>query len=63
MSGRAARAILVSVVRVISRVVGQVSWRDVVAAIESIHLYGSVGATPADGEGVDSAMRLARSRR
>ena len=50
------------------RVVGQISRRDVVAAIESIHdnsyLYGSAGAAaPADGEGVDSAMRLARGQR
>ena len=56
------------VVDQVGLVVGQISRREVVAAIESIHdnsyLYGPADAeAPADGKGVDSAMRLARGQR
>ena len=49
------------------RVVGQVSRRDMLVAIESARdnprLYGVEDRRPSDDTGVDSAMRLARSRR
>ena len=48
-------------------VVGQVSRRDLLVAIESAsdnpRLYGVKDKRPTDAAGVDSAMRLARSRR
>ena len=47
------------------RVVGQVSRRDTLLALEAIrdnsYLYGSKDESPAEVEGVDSAMRMARS--
>ena len=49
------------------RVIGQVSRRDMLVAIESARdnprLYGVKDQRPTDEAGVDSAMRLARSRR
>ena len=49
------------------RVIGQVSRRDMLVAIESgrdnPRLYGVKDQRPPDDMGVDSAMRLARSRR
>ena len=49
------------------RVVGQVSRRDTLIALERIHdnsyLYGSKDETQAEVEGVDSAMRRARRPR
>ncbi len=49
------------------RVVGQVSRRDMLVAIESARdnprLYGVEDQRPPDDAGVDSAMRVARSRR
>ncbi|MCH2254358.1 MAG: CBS domain-containing protein [Vicinamibacterales bacterium] len=49
------------------RVIGQVSRRDMLVAIESgrdnPRLYGVKDQRPTDDMGVDSAMRLARSRR
>jgi len=49
------------------RVVGQVSRRDVLTAIESnrdnSRLYGEADRTAPDGSGVDSAMRVARDRK
>ncbi len=49
------------------RVIGQVSRRDTLRAMESIrdnsYLYGSKDEHPPEGGGVDSAMRMARSRR
>ena len=49
------------------RVIGQVSRRDMLVAIESsrdnLRLYGVKDSRPTDDMGVDSAMRLARSRR
>ncbi len=49
------------------RVIGQVSRRDMLVAIESgrdnPRLYGVTDQHPPDDMGVDSAMRLARSRR
>ena len=49
------------------RVVGQISRRDVLAAVESIrdnsYLYGTEDKfPPKEGMGVDSAMRRARGR-
>jgi len=49
------------------RVVGQVSRRDTLLALEAAHdnpyLYGTKGEPPPDVEGVDSAMRMARRPR
>jgi CBS domain-containing protein len=49
------------------RVIGQVSRRDMLVALESgrdnPRLYGVKDQRPLDDMGVDSAMRLARSRR
>ena len=49
------------------RVVGQVSRRDMLVAIASARdnprLYGVKDRRPTDDTGVDSAMKLARSRR
>ena len=49
------------------RVIGQVSRRDTLRAMESIrdnsYLYGSKDEHPLEGGGVDSAMRMARGRR
>ncbi len=49
------------------RVIGQVSRRDTLRVMESIrdnsYLYGSKDEHPPEGGGVDSAMRMARSRR
>ena len=49
------------------KVVGVVSRRDALAAIEAIRddprLYGTKDARPLEGTGVDSAMRIARGRR
>ncbi len=49
------------------RVIGQVSRRDTLRAMESIrdnsYLYGSKDAHLPEGGGVDSTMRMARSRR
>jgi CBS domain-containing protein len=49
------------------RVIGQVSRRDALVALEAIrdnsYLYGSTDEPPAEVEGVDSAMRMARRRR
>ena len=48
-------------------VVGQVSRRDVLLALEALrgnsYLYGSKDASSTDVTGVDSAMRMARQRR
>ena len=48
------------------RVIGQLSRRDALRAIESIrdnsYLYGSKERHPPEGGGVDSAMRIARGR-
>ncbi len=50
-----------------NRVIGQVSRRDVLVAIESVRdnprLYGIPERRLSDGTGVDSAMRVARERR
>jgi predicted transcriptional regulator len=47
-----------------SRVIGQVSRRDALSAIEAIRddprLYGIREQRPSDSSGVDSAMRIAR---
>jgi len=49
------------------KLVGQITRRDVLAAIEAIRddprLYGTKDAKPFEGTGVDSAMRIARGRR
>ena len=49
------------------RVIGQVSRRDMLVAIESARdnprLYGVKDRRPTDDTGVDSAMKLVRSRR
>ena len=48
------------------RIIGQVSRRDALAAIEAIRddprLYGTRDQRPSDSTGVDSAMRIARGR-
>ena len=49
------------------RVVGQVSRRDALVALESFRdnprLYGTADERPPDGSGVDSAMKIARGRK
>ena len=49
------------------RVIGQVSRRDTLKALESIRddprLYGTKDSPPPDGSGVDSAMKIARGQR
>ena len=49
------------------RVIGQVSRRDALVALESFRdnprLYGTADEPPPDGSGVDSAMRIARGRK
>ena len=49
------------------RVIGQVSRRDALVAIESMRdnsfLYGTKDRRPPDGPGVDSAMRIARGKK
>ena len=58
---------LLPVVDEAGRVVGQVSRRDALVAIESMRdnsfLYGTEDRRPPDGTGVDSAMRIARGKK